>query len=92
VSGRRAKEADPDGITQRKIGESGACGAKRAPISAEDFEERARSARPDANFPLTPALSLRERENGLAVANKVTLEEVGKSVEGRSPSGGRGLG
>jgi hypothetical protein len=28
----------------------------------------------DALFPLTPALSLRERENGLAVTKKVTVQ------------------
>jgi hypothetical protein len=43
-------------------------------------------------FPLTPALSLRERENGLAVANKVTLQVVRKPVKKGSLSSGRGLG
>jgi hypothetical protein len=28
----------------------------------------------DALFPLTPALSLKERENSLAVADKVTVQ------------------
>jgi hypothetical protein len=32
-------------------------------------------------LPLTPALSPRERENGLAVVNKVTIQGTPKSVE-----------
>jgi hypothetical protein len=52
----------------------------------------ARSLQLDVSFPLTPALSPRERENGLAVANRVSVQGVRKSVEKGSLSSGRGLG
>jgi hypothetical protein len=43
-------------------------------------------------FPLTPALSLRERENGWAVAGKVTVSGVRQSGEKGSLAFGRELG
>jgi hypothetical protein len=44
----------------------------------------------DVSFPLTPALSPWERENGLAVAKRVTVQGVRKSVEKGSLSSGCG--